>query len=74
MRFVDPGQPLSAGEWRHAIVAMDGVTCRHGTDSTQALAVEFPTVDISKGDVIGNVRAGSALRCARCAPRDDADA
>lgn len=41
--------------WRHAIVAMDGVTdARDRLD--QGVAVEFPAVEIRKGDLIGNVR------------------
>lgn len=53
--------------WRHAIVAMDGVTeARDRLDP--GVAVEFPGIEIRKGDVIGNVRrARAALRA--LAPR-----
>ncbi len=41
--------------WRHAVVAMDGVTtARERLDP--ALDVSFPAFDIRKGDTIGNVR------------------
>ena len=41
--------------WRHAVVAMDGITtCRERLDPS--LSVTFPTVDIRKGDTLGNVR------------------
>ncbi len=41
--------------WRHAIVSMDGnIACRERLDPT--LDVEFPPVEIRKGDTIGNVR------------------
>jgi len=39
--------------WRHAIVAMDGdLSCRERLDP--GLSVEFPAVDIRKGDTLGN--------------------
>ncbi len=45
--------------WRHAIVAMDGVTaCRERLDP--GLDVTFPAVALPKGDTLGNVR-----RCRR---------
>src|ERR1700710_2561664 len=41
--------------WRHAIVAMNGdLACRERLDS--ALDVQFPQVDLRKGDTLGNVR------------------
>ncbi|MDP9096694.1 MAG: glycosyltransferase [Pseudomonadota bacterium] len=46
--------------WRHAIVAMDGVTtARDRLDP--ALDVTFPPVEIRKGDLIGNVLRFRAL-------------
>jgi glycosyltransferase involved in cell wall biosynthesis len=43
------------GAWRHAIVAMDGnLECRERLSPD--LEVTFPTIDIRKGDTLGNVR------------------
>lgn len=41
--------------WRHAVVAMDGVTAARGLLGPE-LDVQFPPVDVSKGDTLGNVR------------------
>ena len=42
-------------EWRHAIVAMDGVTtARERLDA--GLDVVFPEIEVRKGDTVGNVR------------------
>ncbi len=54
MRFVTLANHFGSS-WRHAIVAMDGVTsARERLDP--ALDVAFPALDIRKGDTIGNVR------------------
>ena len=52
-------------EWRHAIVSMDGaLTARDRLDP--ALAVEFPHIEINKGDMLGNARRfRAALRALR---------
>ena len=40
--------------WRHAVIAMDGdLSCRERLDP--ALAMEFPSVTVRKGDTLGNV-------------------
>ncbi len=42
-----------AGRWRHAIIAMDGdLSCRDRLDP--GLDLQFPEVEICKGDTIGN--------------------
>ena len=41
--------------WRHAIVAMDGnLACRERLDP--AVPVDFPQVEVRRGDTLGNVR------------------
>ena len=41
--------------WRHAIVAMDGnLECRERLSPD--LKLSFPTIDIRKGDTLGNAR------------------
>ena len=40
--------------WRHAVIAMDGaLSCRERLDP--ALAIEFPSITVRKGDTLGNV-------------------
>ena len=54
MRFVTLANHFGAS-WRHAIVAMDGVTsARERLDA--GLDASFPALDIRKGDTVGNVR------------------
>jgi len=51
---------LFGREWRHAIVAMDGVTTCSGR-LAPGLDVTYPAVETVKGDTIGNVRRFRAL-------------
>ncbi len=54
IRFTTLANHLGS-EWRHAIVAMDGVTsARERLDP--GLAVTFPEIDVRKRDTAGNVR------------------
>lgn len=54
MRFATLANQFGA-QWRHAIIAMDGqVSARDRLDP--ALAVEFPVIEVRKGDTVGNVR------------------